>query len=131
MRFRRMYREWPVFTAIVDNAQREMARARLEIAHRYARLADGDAGCHGRITADFDLARRAILQVTGQPELLAGSAVIRRSIELRNPYTDVLNLVQAELLRRYRDTAPELRDPLRQLLFLSINGIAAAMQSTG
>jgi phosphoenolpyruvate carboxylase len=131
---RRLYREWPFFSAVVDNAQREMVRARLDIAQRYARLAQAGAESvdfHDAIAADFELARHAILQVTGQAELLAGSPVIRRSIELRNPYTDVLNLVQAELLRRYRETAPEQRGPLRQLLFLSINGIAAAMQSTG
>jgi phosphoenolpyruvate carboxylase len=47
---------------------------------------------------------------------------------LRNPYTDVLNLLQIELLRRMT----EGDDPeLRRSLFLSINGIAAAMQSTG
>jgi phosphoenolpyruvate carboxylase len=131
---RRLYRDWPFFSAVVDNAQREMVRARLDIAQRYARLAHASAGSvdfHDAIAADFELARRAILQVTRQTELLAGSPVIRRSIELRNPYTDVLNLVQAELLRRYRETAPEQRGALRQLLFLSINGIAAAMQSTG
>jgi phosphoenolpyruvate carboxylase len=130
---RRLYREWPFFTAVVDNAQREMARARLDIAERYARLhgdADG-AAYHDRIAADFRLARQAILRITGQTELLGASPVIRRSIELRNPYTDVLNLVQVELLRRYRSAAEAEREPLRQLLFLSINGIAAAMQSTG
>jgi phosphoenolpyruvate carboxylase len=134
---RRQYHDWPFFAAVVDNAQREMMRARLDVAARYARLAepasaaDHGSDFHDRIATDFALARRAILQVTGQTELLAGSPVIRRSIELRNPYTDVLNLVQVELLRRYRETAPERRTPLRQLLFLSINGIAAAMQSTG
>jgi phosphoenolpyruvate carboxylase len=57
--------------------------------------------------------------------------VIGKSIALRNPYTDVLNLVQIELLRRYRATDPADREPIRERLFLSINGIAAAMQSTG
>ena len=58
--------------------------------------------------------------------------MIRKSIELRNPYTDVLNLVQVELLRRlHAAPAEDEREPLRHALFLSINGIAAAMQSTG
>ncbi|MBW3555131.1 MAG: phosphoenolpyruvate carboxylase, partial [Gemmatimonadetes bacterium] len=57
--------------------------------------------------------------------------VIRKSIALRNPYTDVLNLVQLELLRRFRSAGEGEREGLRELLFLSINGIAAAMQSTG
>ena len=129
----RLYDEWPFFGAVVNNAQREMARARLDIAERYARLDDANdgTGYHARIVEDFERARAAILRITGQSELLDGSPVIRRSIELRNPYTDVLNLVQIELLRRYRASPEEQRESLRQLLFLSINGIAAAMQSTG
>ena len=58
--------------------------------------------------------------------------MIRRSIELRNPYTDVLNLIQIELLHRFRsERNEERRERLREAVFLSINGIAAAMQSTG
>ncbi|HSJ24944.1 MAG TPA: phosphoenolpyruvate carboxylase [Longimicrobiales bacterium] len=170
----RLYGEWSFFRAVVDNAQREMGRARLEIAAHYAALADADvpadtganaagdsaaktaaSGCHATITADFADARDAILQITGQDELLANNPVIRRSIDVRNPYTDVLNLVQVELIRRYRSAEAErLEDvptesvgeqtknapceetpadveELRRLLFLSINGIAAAMQATG
>jgi phosphoenolpyruvate carboxylase len=152
----RLYREWPFFRAALDNAQREMARARPEIARRYAALAgpeDGarEAGAAGeagearegggesaaggvvfdRIATDFEAARHAILRITGQSALLEGNPVIRKSIGLRNPYTDVLNLLQLELLRRYRAADPAGRDDLREMLFLSINGIAAAMQSTG
>ena len=49
-----------------------------------------------------------------------------------NSYTDMLNLLQIELIKRYRAAEQEeTQDSLRQALFLSINGIAAAMQSTG
>jgi phosphoenolpyruvate carboxylase len=58
--------------------------------------------------------------------------VIQKSIALRNPYTDVLNLLQIELIRRRRDEGDEARArTLDALLFQSINGIAAAMQATG
>jgi phosphoenolpyruvate carboxylase len=131
-RLRRMYKEWPFFTAVVDNAQREMARARLEIARRYARLdPENGAECHERIARDFDAARSAILAITGQQELIDNSPVIQKSISLRNPYTDVLNLIQIDLLRRFRTAPDDEKRRLRQLLFLSISGIAAAMQSTG
>ncbi|CAN5872226.1 phosphoenolpyruvate carboxylase [soil metagenome] len=143
----RHYADWLLFRAVVDNAQREMARSRLEIAGRYVgrlgrlgRLGDtggggggeGDlGGCHEVIAAEFERTRRMIMLITGEENLLDGSPVIRRSIELRNPYTDVLNMVQIELLHRYDGASEDERESLRQLLFLSINGIAAAMQSTG
>jgi phosphoenolpyruvate carboxylase len=132
-RLRRMYESWPFFQAVLDNASREMARARLEIAERYASLAgDGrDARFHETIRAEFERSRDAILRISGHGELLDESPVIRKSIALRNPYTDVLNLVQIELLHRYSSGSDEERRVLRMPLFLSINGIAAAMQSTG
>ncbi|HEX6070785.1 MAG TPA: phosphoenolpyruvate carboxylase [Longimicrobiaceae bacterium] len=132
----KLYREWPFFRAVVNNAEREMGRARLEIAARYAGLAESAEPAEGaaffdRIQDDFDSARARILEITGQEALLDGSPVIQKSIALRNPYTDVLNLLQLELLGRYRAADGEEREGIRELLFLSINGIAAAMQSTG
>jgi phosphoenolpyruvate carboxylase len=128
------YRDWPFFRVVVDNAQREMARARLGIARRYSELAGTDTSHHDRINADFEAARAAILRVTGQKDLLDFNAVIEKSIALRNPYTDVLNFIQLELLKRYRAVGEDgeaQQAALRHLIFLSINGIAAAMQSTG
>lgn len=131
---RRMYAAWPFFEAVVNSAQREMARARLDIAREYALEAASNGSAsplHDRIVADFERARQAILQITGQDDLLDNAPVIQKSIALRNPYTDVLNLLQIELMKRYRAAPDADRDPLAQALFLSVNGIAAAMQSTG
>jgi phosphoenolpyruvate carboxylase len=131
---RRLYADWPFFRAVVENAEREMGRARLEIARHYAERS-GDVNAkdiHARIAAEFESARAAILRITGRSALLENAPVMQRSIALRNPYTDVLNLIQVELLRRYRAADDDSeRDVLRQMLFLSINGIAAAMQATG
>ena len=128
-----LYAAWPFFQAVVDSAQREMSRARLIIAQRYAGQDTStatDDGFHGRIEAEYDRARSAILTVTKQDTLLENSPVIKKSIALRNPYTDVLNLLQLDLLRRYREEEGD-PDATAHALLLSINGIAAAMQSTG
>lgn len=125
-----MYETWPFFRAVVDNAQLEMARARLEIAEEYAALAESN-GTHTRIADDFERARSAILKITGQAELLSNNPVIHKSIVLRNSYTDILNLLQIELMKRFRSQTETDSERLSQALFLIINGIAAAMQSTG
>ncbi|MEM1042322.1 MAG: phosphoenolpyruvate carboxylase [Bacteroidota bacterium] len=130
-RLRQMHAEWPFFQAIVANALREMARARFAISERYAGLAEGRQ--HERLAAEFERAERALLRVAGQDRLLAHSPVIEKSIRLRNPYTDVLNLVQLELIERWRSGGAEgdEADALEEALFVSLNGLAAAMQSTG
>jgi phosphoenolpyruvate carboxylase len=129
---RTLYQEWPFFRGILDSAQREMARARLSIAAEYDALTDPDLSFHDTIVEDYERAEEAILQITGQEELFDNSPVLKKSIRLRNPYTDVLNLLQIELLDRYRSSEDaSQRETLGEALLLSLNGIAAAMQSTG
>jgi phosphoenolpyruvate carboxylase len=126
---KQLYRDWSFFAAIINNAQREMARANLELSGMYTH---GEAGIfHDIISNEFELARNAILKITEDDELLGVNPVIRKSIRLRNPYTDVLNLLQLELMRRWNSKKEEDRKQLRYLIFSGINGIAAAMQSTG
>ena len=76
----------------------------------------------------LDLAIRMVLDVTGHTALLENAPVIRRSIDVRNPYVDPINLVQIELLHRVRARRDEAA---RDALFVTINGVAAGMRNTG
>ena len=62
------------------------------------------------------------------------ASVIQRSISLRNPYVDPLNYIQVETLRRLR-LLPDLEsaetEDLRQVMVVTINGIAAGLRNTG
>ena len=106
-----------------------MARARLDVAQWYAGAAGADL--HTRLADEFGRAERAILAITGQTALLDNNPVIQQSIRERNPDTDVLNALQVELLRRWREADGDERDALHGLIMLSVNALAAAMQSTG
>jgi len=125
----RWYRSSEYFSTLIDNAQQEMARARLVIARCYDEL--GAVSHFERIESEFNRARSAILRITDQRELLDNNPVIQRSIDQRNGATDALNLLQIELLRRFRSADETGRLELQPAIFASINGIAAAMQSTG
>ena len=60
--------------------------------------------------------------------------VIQRSVHLRNPYVDPLNYLQVQMLRRLRalpdPEGPEAAD-CREVIILTINGIAAGLRNTG
>ena len=128
---RQYYKEWDFFRAVLDNAKREMARTRLEISHNYTHLKQ-DTFFHNQITEEFEKAKAAILYITEQEDLLDDTPVIQQLIAFRNPYTDVINLVQVVLLEKWKaNPTPEEQELLKEGLFISINGIAAAMQSTG
>ncbi len=60
--------------------------------------------------------------------------VIQRSVHLRNPYVDPLNYLQVEMLRRLRalpDQDGVEAQALREVIVLTINGIAAGLRNTG
>jgi len=124
------YKEWPFFKTIIDNAQREIARTHLLTADIYKR--DDLSDFHSIIEKDFENAVEILTTITGEEHILDHRPVIQNSIKFRNPFTYPLNMMQVELLKRWRKAERKKeKDELRHALFLSINGIAAAMQSTG
>lgn len=133
-----MYRQWPFFQASIDNAALALAKADMYIGQRYSELCE-DADRRQRlwllIAAERDRSRQAILEIVGGSELLASTPWFQGSIEVRNPSIDPLNLIQIELLRRRRAKPPAAdgteQDPLRDLLRLTVQGIAAGMRTTG
>ncbi len=125
------YSGWPFWATLIDNAQQEMARARLSIAAVYAHRHEDGAAFHARIRDEFALAERAVLEMTGQRALLDNRPVIQRAIATRNPWTDVIHLVQIEAMERHARADAARTPGLERLVFSTINGVAAAMQSTG
>ena len=73
----------------------------------------------------------ALLDATGIPSLLEGNPVLRRSIDVRNPYVDPINLVQIELLARLRAAGDTATTDLWHAFMVTVNGIAAGMRNTG
>ena len=136
-----MYKQWPFFQATIDNAALALAKADMYVAQRYSELTESDdirKRMWVRIASERDKARQALLDVTGQPELLAATPWFQSSIDSRNPYIDPLNLIQIELMRRRRalqggggEVDAAEAEQLRDLLRLTVQGIAAGMRTTG
>ena len=127
---REMYSHWAFFASTIDLVEMTLAKADRRIAAQYDRLAPDDLRPLGLDLRDR-LARAvdAVLAVTGHDALLEANPVLRRSIDVRNPYVDPINLVQVELLRRLRGPDP---DPaLFDAFVVTVNGIAAGMRNTG
>jgi phosphoenolpyruvate carboxylase len=75
-----------------------------------------------------------VLSISGHGELMEPDPVIQRSVKLRNPYVDPLNYIQIEMLRRLRalrDPDSAEAEPLRAVMVMTINGIAAGLRNTG
>ncbi|HEY1627529.1 MAG TPA: phosphoenolpyruvate carboxylase [Streptosporangiaceae bacterium] len=128
---RDVYRSWPLFRSLVDNAEMSLAKTDRWIASRYLALG-GREDLTAEVLAEYDLTRRLVLEVTGHDRLLADRPVLSRAVTLRDPYVDALSYLQLRALAALRsDSVPEDREQLERLLLLSVNGVAAGLQNTG
>jgi phosphoenolpyruvate carboxylase len=128
---RSAYGAWTFFTTLIDDLEASLARADLEIAAAYESLAEARHRNYAAQTREeFELVRQQVLEIKQISALLDRDQTLQRAIELRNPYVDPINLLQVDLLRRWRETGCQDRD-LFEALLASIAGIAEGLQSTG
>jgi phosphoenolpyruvate carboxylase len=128
---RAAYAEWNFFTTLIDDLETSLARADLEIAAAYETLAPASlAHFPAKLREEFALVRDQVLAIKQISALLDRDQTLQRSIELRNPYVDPINLLQVDLLRRWREAGRQDRELFEALLACTA-GIAEGLQSTG
>jgi phosphoenolpyruvate carboxylase len=129
---RSAYRDWPLFTALIDNAEMSLAKTDRGVAEGYLALGERPELVE-RILAELDLSCGLVLAVLDQDRLLQRRRVLGAAVDLRNPYVDALSHLQLRALTGLRagvsDEQEEQR--LRDLLLLTVNGVAAGLQNTG
>ncbi len=130
---REMYKHWPFFSVLLDNAEVSLAKTDLFIAGRYAQLvrpASVGEAIFKRVEDEYHRSRRMVLLVAERAQLLARQPVLAESIRLRNPYVDPLNLLQIRFLEEWRHSRKP-RPELLRALQVTVGGIAFGMKSTG
>ena len=129
---REMSDQWPFFQTVVDMLEMVLAKSDTRVALWYEeRLSDDPEQQRLGVELRSRLARTvaALSELTGRDSLLDNNPVMRWSIRVRDPYTDPLHLLQAELMARLRSRE---EDPvLESALMVTIAGIAAGMRNTG
>ena len=134
---REMYQGWLLFKTMIDNTEMSLIKADMDIASLYVDLVpDQDMGRHfyGLILDEYKRTRDAVLSISGHAYLLDAEPVTQNAVLVRNPYVDPLNYVQVEMLRRLRalsDPEGEQAQAIREVVTITINGIAAGLRNTG
>ena len=130
-----MYKNWPAFRTIIDNAQMILGKADMQIARRYADLVPEPeiaAAIFAEIQAEYGRSVRMVKAVAQLDQLLDNIPVLQTSIARRNPYVDPLSYIQVELIKRLRnDPAGPQHAELEDAILWSISGIAAGLKNTG
>ena len=129
---RDMMTHWPFFLARVEMLEMVLSKADAGISRFYEqRLAEPALWPLGeRLREALQQAVEVVLTLRESDRLLAHTPVLAESVAIRNPYTDPLHLLQAELMartRQQRDLDPELE----RALLVTVAGIAAGMRNTG
>lgn len=132
-----MYRDWPFFRTYIDMLEMVLSKTDSDIAQYYdERLVEPSLQSLGHLLRQrLDKIKALVLGVLEQDHLLQNNLALQQSMSVRNPYTDPLHYLQAELLYRDRQTGQiEERSGSQQVeraLKVTMAGIAAGMRNTG
>lgn len=117
--------------ALVTNCELSLVRSDIDVAGQYAALADRDAQqIYTLIAAEHARTVAALHHTLGRTTLLAGRPYLAASVARRNAYLDILSHVQIEALRRRRASTGDA-DQLSRIVYTTIGGIAAGLQTAG
>jgi phosphoenolpyruvate carboxylase len=127
---REIFQQWPFFRTFLSLVEMVLAKSDYWIHERYEQmLVEKDLRYIGRsLKKRYETTVAVLLKTVEHEQLLEGDAVLKRTLGVRNPYVDPLNLLQAGLLK----TAREGNDSIvHDALSVTVNGIAAGMKNTG
>jgi len=122
---------------MLDNTEMSLLKADMDIAALYVELVHDKAVAtkiFGQIREEYQRTHDAVLSISGHKNLLDAEPITQHAVQLRNPYVDPLNYIQVEMLRRLRalpDSESDQALSLREVVGLTINGIAAGLRNTG
>ena len=124
---------WPFFDDFLAKIEMVCAKTDIEIAQLYLTQLGDYEKIFTDLRAEYERTTSTILAIRKKGSLAAEHRFLAKSMQLRNPYVDPLNLLQVSLLRRKRNLpqgAPESK-LLDQALGTTLNGIAQGMRNTG
>ncbi|MBV8342110.1 MAG: phosphoenolpyruvate carboxylase, partial [Gammaproteobacteria bacterium] len=108
---------WFFLRNLIDDLEAMLARVDLEIARHYAALAPAPLRrCADSLRREYQLACARVLELKESRELLDSDPTLQRAIALRSPYLDPMNLMQVDLLERWRAGGREDRELFAALL---------------
>lgn len=141
---REMYETWPFFHSFFDLIEMVLAKADPHISSRYddVLVSSTEHKKFGVMLRDLlvetiDL----VLQVSGEQCLLDKDRVQQRAIKSRSEWLTPMNLVQVEVMKRWRlistkgviskDADPAEAKKIVDALIISMKALSAALQNTG
>ncbi|RAV33134.1 phosphoenolpyruvate carboxylase [Corynebacterium heidelbergense] len=127
-----LHRRWPFFATVLSNMAQVMAKADMGVTEMYSQLVEDSAVAQrilGAIRSEYALTVEMFRKVTNRSSLLSDNPELAVSVRSRFPYLLPLNVLQVELLRRYR--AGDDSEAVRSGILLTMNGLATGLRNSG
>jgi phosphoenolpyruvate carboxylase len=127
-----MTQQWPFFASFLSLIEMSLAKVDKEVGLYYCERLGKTKNLMftHQINEAFSTTVETIKECLDISELLTHNLVLRRAIQVRNPYILPLNLLQVELLVKLQESV-KVDDSLRESLLVTITGVAAGMRNTG
>ncbi len=128
-----MIENWPFFKTHIDMLEMVVAKADTRIARYYdsCLVSDNLKPLGETLRQRLNDTVKWVNQLKQQDSLLRDNPVFKHSMIVRNPYTDPLHYLQAELLKRDRSGDDVSREAVEGALKVTMAGVAAGMRNTG
>ena len=128
-----MEKNWPFFNSTMDMLDMVISKVDPEISKVYEnKLADKELKIVGeKLRLEFNTIKKLNKIITPK-EILKQRKKFRSSVIVRNIYTEVLNILQADVMQKLKyKKKMKAKKYLDDAMMTSIAGISAAMKNTG
>jgi len=127
-----MVNDWPFFSSFVDLLEMVLGKADVGMCEHYEKqlVEESLRGLGQRLRHDLVELANQINRIKQQQVLMERDPQLQIVLDVRRPYIDPLNFVQAELLKRERK-AGDMSENLEKALKVTMTGISAGMRNTG
>ncbi len=130
-----MFNDTRLFRLILDEAEKTLALADLEVSESYSKLVENEklrSTVFNMVVAEYNLSVEMVLKITGDEQLCERFKKFSRKLSRRSSVLYQAGMEQVQLVKKFR-SREEGDDPLEGLvpLLLSINCISAGLGWTG
>lgn len=126
-----MYQGWPFFHSLLSNVDMVLSKSNMRIAKQYADLCEDEQvkSVFDIINQEWELTKKVILQIEGHDELIEDAPTLKKSLEYRMPYFNILNYIQLEMIKRDREDV--IQGVYQSIIPITINGVASGLRNSG
>jgi phosphoenolpyruvate carboxylase len=131
---RKLYKEWNLFSTLVDNLEMAVSKTDERIASQYLSLSERD-DLAKMVLDELKLTSKWILKINESKYMLEKKSVLGQAIQVRGQFVDALSLLQVNALRELRKNADNYSQEecaeIQHLILLTVSGVSAGLQNTG